>query len=245
MYLLLCGCYPFVGFELVNQIRFQNVTFGNRRWKKVSEEAKLLIELMLTKEPLMRFDAEKVLKHRWFKGIHKKKALDKQLVDLKSETILQMQQYKGTSQLKRAALNLLVREVEPAHIKTLYEQFHAMDLDQSGLITAKEMMAAVKKLGLQIREEEIENIMKEIDYFGNGEINYSEFLSATLEIQTVMTDEMMWRLFKNFDIDDTDYISLENLRNVFNRLGRTEITDKEIKEALSCHDILKDGRINY
>lgn len=30
-------------------------------------------------------------------------------------------------------------------------------------------------------------MIKEIDYAGNGKINYSEFLSATLEIETFVT----------------------------------------------------------
>ena len=59
-----------------------------------------------------------------------------------------------------------------------------------------------------------------MDYFGNGKINYSEFLAATLSAKNTLTDEMLWRLFKTFDVDDTDFISKANLLEAFQRLGR-------------------------
>ena len=59
-----------------------------------------------------------------------------------------------------------------------------------------------------------------MDYFGNGKINYSEFLADTLSAKDTLTDETLWRLFKTFDVDDTDFISKANLLEAFQRLGR-------------------------
>jgi Ca2+-binding EF-hand superfamily protein len=42
----------------------------------------------------------------------------------------------------------------------------------------------------------------------------------------VLTDELLWTLFKTFDIDDTNFISVQNLREAFHRLGRFEITEE-------------------
>ncbi len=55
-------------------------------------------------------------------------------------------------------------------------------------------------------------MIEELDYVGNHKINYSAFLSATLSCQKILTDELLWTLFKTFDIDDTNYISIKNLR---------------------------------
>jgi Ca2+-binding EF-hand superfamily protein len=46
-----------------------------------------------------------------------------------------------------------------------------------------------------------------MDYYGNGKINYSEFLAATLSANDTITDEMLWQVFKTFDVDNTDFIS--------------------------------------
>lgn len=59
-----------------------------------------------------------------------------------------MMAYKGTSQLKRAAMNLLVKQLNPNELKDLHDQFQALDVDNSGLISAEEIMIAIKRQGL-------------------------------------------------------------------------------------------------
>lgn len=58
-------------------------------------------------------------------------------------------------------------------------------------------------------------ILKEIDYQGNGKINYSEFLSATLDIQNFLTDSKLRSVFNVFDTDQSGYITAENMRFAF------------------------------
>ena len=72
-----------------------------------------------------------------------------------------------------------------------------------------------------------------MDYVGNGKINYSEFLAATLSAKNTLTDETLWRLFKTFDVDDTDYISRANLLEAFQRLGRDyQVGEEEVAEMI-------------
>lgn len=49
--------------------------------------------------------------------------------------------------------------------------------------------------------------MANCDYAGNGKINYSEFLAATVEIKKVLTYDRLWALFKYFDTDCSGYIT--------------------------------------
>ena len=57
---------------------------------------------------------------------------------------------------------------------------------------------------------------------------------------------MFWSIFKKFDVDDTNFISKENLMNAFKRLGRTDITIAEVTAIISIHDIItNDGMINF
>lgn len=57
--------------------------------------------------------------------------------------------------------------------------------------------------------------MKNVDYRGNGKINYSEFLAATIQLPKVLTEEKLYALFKHFDTDDTEFITAENIREAF------------------------------
>ena len=42
------------------------------------------------------------------------------------------------------------------------------------------MKEALSEVNVVVEDAEIENIMHEVDYIGEKEINYSEFLSATI-----------------------------------------------------------------
>ena len=62
-------------------------------------------------------------------------------------------------------------------------------------------------------------------------------MAATLSFQETLTDDMLLRLFKKFDVDDTGYISKENLLDAFKRLGRSNLTMEEVTEMIKVHDI--------
>ena len=73
----------------------------------------------------------------------------------------------------------------------------------------------MKDVHIGVQDGEIERIVDQIDYVGNGMINYTEFLAATLQFNDEVTDDILLRLFKKFDVDDTNYISKENLMAAF------------------------------
>lgn len=50
-------------------------------------------------------------------------------------------------------------------------------------------------------------MIENIDYAGNGKINYSEFLMATIELKSVLTNEKLAALFKYFDTDNSGVIT--------------------------------------
>ena len=102
----------------------------------------------------------------------------------------------------------------------------------------------MRKLDLNLDQEEIKHIVEEMDYVGNGKINYTEFLAAIISVKSTLTDEMLWRLFKNFDIDNTDFISEANLLEAFKRLGH-RVNEEEISEMMKVHDLKHDGKISF
>jgi Ca2+-binding EF-hand superfamily protein len=48
------------------------------------------------------------------------------------------------------------------------------------------------------KEEDIGDIMRRLDFDQNGEINYSEFLSASLD-RNLLSKENLWKVFKYLD----------------------------------------------
>ena len=90
------------------------------------------------------------------------------------------------------------------------------------MINASELASAFERhaSGANIPPQRVKEIMKNVDYQGNGKINYSEFLAATVSLQKVLTDEKLYALFKHFDTDNSDFITPENIKEAFLQGGR-------------------------
>ena len=87
-------------------------------------------------------------------------------------------------------MNLLVKMVSSSdnEIVDLRNQFSTLDQDGNGMIKAKELKEiCLQKAGQNLSKEEVEEIIKEVDYAGNGKINYSEFLTATVDISKLLS----------------------------------------------------------
>ena len=87
-------------------------------------------------------------------------------------------------------------------------------------------------------------MIQEVDYHGNGKINYSEFLSATINVRTFMTEQKMQAIFQQFDTDNSGKITQENIYLAMQKLGQ-EIDRDEIAEMIKKHDIKGDNVLSY
>ena len=59
-----------------------------------------------------------------------------------------------------------------------------------------------------------------MDFNNDGEINYSEFLAVTVDRRKAITEANMLFAFHHFDIDNTGFITVENLEECFRREGK-------------------------
>ena len=92
--------------------------------------------------------------------------------------------------------------------------------------------------------EDVDNIIKNVDQHGNSKINYTEFISATFEVQSFLTEERLWALFCNFDVDETQQISAANLTEAFARMGK-KLRAEEVTEIIETHDIGHTGQLSF
>ena len=112
------------------------------------------------------------------------------------------------------------------------------------MISVDELKHALSETEMHMSDEDITKMFDNVDYAGNKKINYSEFISATLSVQQVLTQEKLIQLFKHFDVDNSDYITPENLKQAFAQAGKI-LTDGDIKQILKEHDIVGDGRLSF
>lgn len=155
-----------------------------------------------------------------------------------------MRQYKGVSALKKAAMNILVKMADNKDITKLKEAFIAMDLDGTGDIRADELKQALGHANIQINDHELDEIIDEVDYGGDRIINYTEFLSATISVKEILTQERLLAIFRQFDINGNGRITAQNIVDAIKKLGHT-LKKKEVQEIMEKHDIKKTGYLTF
>lgn len=102
---------------------------------------------------------------------------------LAPELFKRMQEYKTTSYFEMVARNIMIKQSKDSDFNsTLMEQFNKIDKDGSGLITPQELKDFINKCPLiDSTDAEIQMLINELDYAGNGKISISEFLAATID----------------------------------------------------------------
>ena len=150
---------------------------------------------MLSKSPKHRISAVEALGHKWFKRFKIDGSSKQGFHRLDSSVVISLQNFRGQSKLKKAALNVLVNMLKPTEIEHLRKIFQKIDTDHSGFIEFKELETALLHAKLKLPAHEIDSIIRELDYDGNNMINYSEFLAATVSVKTILTHEKLEALF--------------------------------------------------
>lgn len=162
---------------------------------------------------------------------------------LNKEVIENLRAFKGKSLLRKAALNVLVKHLQPQSINRLKAEFEKLDTDNSGFLEIEELKKAIQNSDQQMMDDEINEIIENLDYAKNQKINYSEFIAATINVSEFLTDEKLVALFKTFDVDDTGKITAANLKQAFTKFGRN-ITDEEVEQIMKEHDIDGEGTVD-
>ena len=119
------------------------------------------------------------------------------------------------------------------------EAFSLFDSDASGQIDIRELKAAMRALGFEVKNEELKKMVTDVDNDGNGTIEFAEFLGMmTAKMGEKDSREDIEKVFKLFDDDNTKKISFRNL--VVEELGET-IEDEELQDMINKADRDGDG----
>lgn len=94
-------------------------------------------------------------------------------------------------------------QTDPHEIQELKEIFQELDDNGDGFISFDELQ---KGLGKRENGEALMSILRAADTDGNGTINYTEFLAATMEQQTFMKEAYLRQAFNMFDSDGSGAI---------------------------------------
>ena len=126
------------------------------------------------------------------------------------------------------------------------EAFDLFDSDKSGEIDVAELKQALGNLGIDTKNQTLQNMLSDIDKNGNANIDFDEFIdmmTAKMSEKTSREDlEKFYELF--LEGDNADKIDIKHLKKVCTELNEN-ITDEELNEMIVRADTDKDGKVSF
>lgn len=125
------------------------------------------------------------------------------------------------------------------------EAFNLFDTEGKGVIDVRELKAAFRALGFQVKKAEIRQMFIDMDKdLSSATITFDEFVEmVTPRMQNRDSREEIMKVFALFDDDNTGAISFKNLKRVATELGEN-LTDEELQEMVDEADRDGDGVIS-
>jgi calcium-dependent protein kinase len=242
-FILLCGYPPFAGDtdpDILKKVKEGVFEFKSPEWDGISQGAKNLVTQMLTSDPGLRPTAENLLASPWLK--YKGAAAP---APLKEGFVRRLNSFHGATKLKKVALTVIAQQLPDNDIGPIQNIFRALDKNGDGKLSIEEVKEGMVKANMEVPQA-LDDMLKGIDCDGGGDIDYSEFLAATLERKQYLRRDVLWSAFRLFDLDGDGKITREELSRVLNnadvhQLIGTQKLDRIIAEV----DADGDGAIDF
>merc|ERR1711912_22701 len=110
-----------------------------------------------------------------------------------------------TTTMSRRGAKKKPGQLSEEQLDEIREAFSLFDSDASGMIDIRELKAAMRALGFEVKNEELKKMVTDIDNDGNGTIEFAEFLQMmTGKMGEKDTREDIEKVFKLFDDDNTN-----------------------------------------
>ncbi|CAD8200199.1 unnamed protein product [Paramecium octaurelia] len=240
LYVLLCGYPPFFAqneAQVLAKVKKGTYQFDSQDWAKVSLQAKDLIRRMLFFNPSQRISANDALQHQWITN-------NKSKGQLNNLSLKKLQDFDSKNKLKYAILQFITVQVITSQEKDeLMKNFQEIDKNGDGTVSKEELLNAYIKLykGDQLAAQQIvDDLFPHLDANGSGKVDFSEFITASINKDRSLSKRKIEQSFKLFDLDGNGLIT----KTEINQLFGDEIDDNMWKEILNECDANQDGMIS-
>uniref|UniRef100_A0A7S0FJV3 Non-specific serine/threonine protein kinase n=1 Tax=Pyrodinium bahamense TaxID=73915 RepID=A0A7S0FJV3_9DINO len=242
VFILLVGYMPFSGSEeqQIACIQAGRYTKKQEPWSKVSNVAQTFVKSLLTVDPEKRLSAEQALEHPFIKDSNRRPASKGSNTGVDDDIVDALRSFKEATQFRRACLSVMAWSLTNEERAQVRDAFIEIDKSRQGTITMGELKQVLGQK-FEVTDEQIKPIFEALDTSHNEEIHYSEFLAAMVSTRIAMHDDLLSATFRRFDIDNSGFITQDNMRTV---LGES-FDGAEVEELMKEADVSNDGKISY
>merc|ERR1711861_40845 len=111
-------------------------------------------------------------------------------------------------------------QLSEEQLDEIREAFSLFDSDASGAIDVRELKAAMRALGFEVKNEELKKMVSDVDNDGNGTIEFAEFLSMmTGKMGENIDDEELQDMINQADRDGDGEINIDEFYRIMKKKG--------------------------
>ena len=131
------------------------------------------------------------------------------------------------------------------YLQAYKEAFDLIDVNKDGEITMDELKKFFFGLGEKLTDSDIQDMINEADFEGNGTITFESFVKLLDgKLRSEEVQEEIIETFKKFDVDNNGLIGPEDIYNLLHSFNQ-DITIGEAEDMIKNVDIDDDGMVNY
>ena len=117
-----------------------------------------------------------------------------------------------------------------------------MDVNGDGKLSKEEIQNGyLQFFGRSLNDTEVDEMFAKVDADGSGEIDYSEFVVATMNEKNLISNNKLQTAFKMFDKDGGGSISTDEIKQVLS-FGQN-LDEKVVNQIIEQVDANGDGEI--
>ena len=137
------------------------------------------------------------------------------------------------------------RMLSDEQIEELREAFGLFDSDNKGALDARELKAAIRAMGFDVKKEQVRKMMQDIGREPTQLISQDDFFEIMRDkMHEKGSKEEVLKIFQLFDEDNLGKITLKNLKKIAIEIGDAA-SEEELRGMIAEADRDGDGALNF
>lgn len=128
-------------------------------------------------------------------------------------------------------------------IEEYKDAFHLFDRDGNGKVSSDELGPLMRSLGSNPKDEHLQDLINEVDYDGDGVLNFLEFIDLMVyDKKQIDSDLELIEAFRAFDSDETGVIDSADIREAFMRMSEGM---SDVEDLIDAANVRGDRKVTF